>query len=168
MAIKYPKAKDLKGNEYLLDSLYAEMIHPEKHNPETLVIPFISFGIGARLTFEKVENDYGIEVEGAGPLNFKCMESSAVITDFRKEGDKFIIEAERDTKEEKKTEFIDKIVGRMDMDDCLSDEFFVDMLSNVFTEQQLQSFLNKNKDELEILLFDNLMYLKLDDKAYRL
>lgn len=164
MAIKYPKTKDLNGKEYLLESSWAEMMPSEKHNPETLIIPFTSFGIGGRLMFEKIEADTEVVVEGG--MGFRYMESSAVITDFRREGDKFIIEAEFNTKKEKKTDFVNKIIGKIDMDDTLSDEFFVDMLSNVFTEQQLQNFLNK--EEIEILLFNNLMYLKSEDKAYRL
>ncbi len=164
MAIKYPKTKDLNGKEYLLESSWAEMTKEEKYNPETLIIPFTSFGIGGRLMFEKIEGDTEVMVEGG--IGFRYMDSSAVITDFRQEGDKFIIEAKFNTKKEKKNDFVNKIIGRIDMDDTLSDEFFVDMLSHVFTEQQLQNFLNK--DDLEILLFNNLMYIKSGDKAYRL
>ena len=164
MAIKYPKTKDLNEKEYLLESQYAEMTPSEKHNPETLIIPFTSFGIGARLTFEKIEAATEVEVDEV--INFRYMEHSAVITDFRQEGDKFIIEAETNTKKEKKMEFVNKIIGKIDMDDSLSDGFFLDMLSHVFTEQQLQDLLNK--DNIEILLFNNLMYLKVKNKAYRL
>ena len=163
MVIKNPKTKDLNGNEYLLESQYPETLS-EKHNPEILIIPLCTFGIGTRLTFEKVESGTQIQVEGA--IGFSYSENAATVTDFRQEGDKFIIEAENNTKKEKKMEFVNKIIGKVDMDDSLSDEFFVDMLSNVFTEQQLQNFLNK--EEIEILLFDNLMYLKSEDKAYRL
>ncbi len=168
MAIEYPKAKDLKGNEYLLDAQYAEYTPSKKHSPGIIIIPFTSFGVGTRLTFEKVENDIIKGAESDGPIGFVCFENSAVVTDFRREGDKFIIEAQKDTKKEKKMEFVNKIIGRIDMNDNLSDEFFIDMFTNVFTEQQLQNFLNKSKEELEILLFDNLMYLKSDNKAYRL
>ncbi len=165
MKRKYPKAKDLNGNEYLLESQYPEMVSSKRHNPETLILPFSNFGIGSRLVFEKIEGDDGVTVI-EGNLGIEYNESNAIITDFRKEGNKFIIEAETNTKKEKKTEFINKIIGRIDMDDCLSDEFFIDMLSNVFTEKQLNDFLNKG--DIEILLFDNLMYLKSDNKAYRL
>lgn len=165
MKIKYPKAKDLIGNEYLLESQYPEAVSSKKHDPETLILPFSNFGIGTRLVFEKIEGvDTEVVIDGTTAIEYN--ESSAIVTDFRKEGDKFIIEAETDTKKEKKTEFINKIIGKIDMDDTLSDEFFVDMLSNVFTEKQLNDFLNK--EDIEILLFDNLMYLKSDDKAYRL
>ncbi len=162
MAKKYLKTKDLNGNEYLLDSQYQSTPVSKKHDPDTLIIPFHSFGVGTRLTFEKLEDDSEIYIGE----EIAYRENSASITDFRKEGDKFIIEAEHNTKKEKKTEFVNKIVGKIDMDDCLSDEFFVDMLANVFTEQQLQNFLNK--DDFEIILFDNLMYLKSENKAYRL
>lgn len=164
MTIKYSKTKDLNGKEYLLESQYPELTSSKKHNPEILIIPFCSFGIGARLTFEKLKGDTEIEIHDDATLSY--LEHSAIITDFRQEGDKFIIEAEQNTKKEKKMEFVNKIIGKIDMNDSLSNEFFVDMLSNLFTEQQLQNFLNK--DEIEILLFDNLMYLKSDDKAYRL
>ncbi len=164
MVRKYSKAKDLKGNEYILDSQYFEEVSSKKHEPEILIVPFTSFGVGTRLTFEKIENDTEIQID-----DLKYFESgAAVVTDFRQEGNKFIIEAEQNTKKEKKMEFVNKIIGQVDMDDNLSDGFFLDMLANVFTEQQLQSFLNKSKEELEILLFDNLMYLKSDNKAYRL
>lgn len=164
MVIKYPKTKDLEGKEYLLESQYAEIVKDEKYDPAVLIIPFCSFGIGARLTFEKIEGDTEIQVEEE--MIFRYRANGAIVTDFRQEGDKFIIEAETNTKKEEKMEFVNKIIGRIDMDDSLSDEFFVDMLSNVFTEEQLQNFLNK--DEIEILLFDNLMYLRSEDKAYRL
>jgi len=111
MAIKYPKTKDLNGNEYLLDSQYAEMTPTEKHNPEILIIPFNSFGIGARLTFVKIED--ATEIQVSEDINFRYLEHSAVITDFRQEGDKFIIEAETDTKKEKKMEFVNKIIGQI-------------------------------------------------------
>ncbi len=165
MKINYPKAKDLNGNEYLLESQYPDMVPSKRHNPETLILPFSNFGIGSRLVFEKIEGA-DTEIVISENIQIEHNKSSAIITDFKKEGDKFIIKAETNTKKEKKTEFINKIIGRIDMDDCLSDEFFIDMLSNVFTEKQLNDFLNKG--DIEILLFDNLMYLKSDNKAYRL
>ncbi len=165
MEIKYPKTKDLDGNEYLLEYQYPEIVSSKKHNPETLILPFSNFGIGSRLVFEKVEGvDGEIVIDGTTPIEYN--ESCGIITDFRKEGDKFIIEAETNTKKEKKTEFVNKIIGKIDMEDTLSDEFFIDMLSNIFSEKQLNDFLNK--EDIEILLFDNLMYLKSDNKAYRL
>ena len=124
MTIKYLKTKDLKGKEYLLNSQYPEMTSSEKHNPETLIIPFTTFGIGAKLVFEKIEGDTEIQVDGDSVSAYPI--HGAIITDFRQEGNKFIIEAENNTKKEKKMEFVNKIVGQIDMDDSLSDEFFLD------------------------------------------
>ena len=90
----------------------------------------------------------------------------AVVTKLFDDGEKVIIEAEKIVRDDDKKEILNKIIKKIDFDNALNNNLFIEMFSNVFTEEQLKHFLEQ--DDMEILLFDGLMYLKLGDKAYRL
>ncbi len=156
--------KTLDGKEYKLDERYSSDIYlqKKKYNPDILIIPFTSFGIGNRLNFEKIRvNDNNIEI-GCDIYN----ENSAIVTALYEKDGKIIIEAEKDTKKEEKMKFVNKIIRKINFSDSLNDKLFISLLSNVFTDKQLEQFINE--DDLEIILFNGLMYLKVRDKAYRL
>ncbi len=156
--------KTLDGKEYKLDGRYPSDIFQQKkkHNPDILIIPFISFGIGSKLNFEKIDHSHS--QISLGDIN--SWETAALVTAFYEEDEKIIIEAEKDTKKEDKMKFVNKIVKKINFSDGLKDKIFIDILSNVFTDKQLEQFINE--DDLEIILFDGLMYLKVRGKAYRL
>ena len=148
--------------------MLAEEIDPpikKEHQPEILILPFSSFGIGTRLRLKRVdafhEEDY--EIDGWGGLRY---DSDAIVTKIYEENGKIIIDAETQTKKEDKVKLVDKIIKKVDFDNALNENIFIEILSNVFTEEQLKKFLEQ--DDIEVLLFKGLMYLKVGDKAYRL
>lgn len=168
--------KTIDGEEYELEEyciVHSENI--EKHKPEILILPFNSFGLGTRLNFEKPQDSLSIDLPGYGVSNeinyidyipIGGGEAKAVVTAFYEQDNKIIIEAMEDTKQEEKKQFVDKIIKKIDFGDGLNNEVFVKMLSHVFSENQLKHFLDV--DNIEILLFDGLMYIKCEEKAYRL
>jgi len=156
--------KTLDGIEFKLEEAYPIRLFQtkKKHQPAQIIIPFISFGIGTKINFNKiVKESVGVEIGGEFSDG-----NAASVTAFYEEGDKIIIEAEKETKKEEKMKFVNKIVRKLNFNEGLSNKTFIDMLSNVFTDKQLQEFMNEK--DLEIILFDGLMYLKVGDKAYRL
>jgi len=156
--------KTLDGTEFQLKERYPELrlTTTKKHLPEQIIIPFVSFGLGTRINFDKLNKNL-VELEIGGiTSNEKCASVTAL---YEKDG-KIIIEAEKESKKEEKMKFVNKIVRKLKIGQGLSNKLFVKILSNVFTDKQLEQFI-KEKD-LEIILFDGLMYLKVNDKAYRL
>ena len=156
--------KTLDGKEFKLDETYPSSLRKikKKHQPAQIISPFASFGIGTKLNFQDAKKE-SIDLEFGGELND---ENAASVTAFYEEGDKIIIEAEKETEKEEKMKFVNKIVRKLNFKENLSNKVFIDLLSNVFTDKQLQEFIDK--DDLEIILFDGLMYLKVKNKAYRL
>lgn len=158
-------AKALDKTEYELDLTYPLEINIEdKHKPGISIIPFLSFGLGTRLNFEKDTHIADTEIQGWE--GYIIRPGDAVVTNFYEEDNKIIIEAQQKTDKEEKKEFLNKIIKKINLDNDYNEKLFVDMLSNVFTDKQLESFLSV--DDLEVLLFDGLMYIKCGDKAYRL
>lgn len=161
-------SKSLDKTKYELDEVYPSdlLVVKKKHKPEIPIIPFLSFGLGSRLNFVKDTGKSDTEI--AGWEGYLIRDKDAVVTEFYQKGDKIIIKAKQSTKEEKeeKKEFLNKIVKKINMDNDYNEKLFIDMLSNVFSDKQLKRLLKE--DDIEILLFEGLMYLKCGDKAYRL
>jgi len=158
-------AKALDKTEYEIDLAYkSETNVADKYKPNISIIPFLSFGLGTRLNFEKDTQRPDTEVQGWE--GYIIRPGDAVVTNFYEKDDKIIIEAQQRTDKEEKQEFLNKIIKKINLDNNYNEKLFVDMLSNVFTDKQLECFLSI--DDLEILLFDGLMYVKCENKAYRL
>ncbi len=157
-------AKDLQGKEFEIE-LAQENWEPikEKHRPDKTIASFLSFGLGSRLRFEEIPEEDNVIIDYADVYISK---GDAVVTSLMDDGKRVIIKAEKLLDDGKKEEILNKIIKKIDFDNALNDEIFIAMLSNVFTEEQLKHFLVQ--DDIEILLFDGLMYLKSGDKAYRL
>ena len=156
--------KTLDGAEFKLDTNYDySHLVKNKNKPEQIIIPFVSFGIGSKLNFDK-PRELRTEIELGGLITD---EDAATVVAFYDDGkDNLIIELEKSTKKEEKMKFVNKIVRKLNISDNLNNKIFIDLLSNVFTDKQLESFIHK--DSIEIILFDGLMYLKVGNKAYRL
>ena len=154
--------KSLDGTKYeLLNPWYMTDKEEKKVMPEQIIVPFHSLGIGTRLQLRKNIKDHAY-----GGIIVPDNAGSAVITETYEKNGKFIIKAVENTRKEDKLYYANKVIKEIDFTQGLANERFVEMLSNVFTEKQLKKLL-KAKD-IEILLFDGLMYLKLGNKAYRL
>ena len=156
--------KTLDKKEYKLDERYPPEIFKKKkkYNPDILIMPFTSFGIGSKLLFEKIDHSHS--QISLGDIN--SWETAASVTALYEKDSKIIIEAEKDTKKEEKMKFVNKIIRKINFVDSLNDKIFIEILSNVFTDKQLEQFIKEKN--LEIVLFDGLMYLKVGEKAYRL
>jgi len=162
MKAKAPTTKSLDKTEYELEQAYPDWDDPKKkHNPEITIIPYQTFGLGSKIFFEKSEEPIGNMTDYEDKYS-----KGAQVTSFYMKGGKIIIEAAQKIDKTKKIKIVNKIVDKIDFKTGLTNELFVEMLSNVFTEKQLNKFL-KQKD-LEILIFKGLMYLKSGGKAYRL
>ncbi len=159
---KPPKTKTLDKTEYELEQAYPDWDDPKKkHKPEINIIPYITFGLGSRIFFE-ISKETVSDTTDYTDQYIK----GAQVTAFYQKGNKIIIEAEKKIDKTKKIKIVNKIVEKIDFKKGLTNDLFIEMLSHVFTEKQLNQFL-KQKD-LEILIFDGLMYLKSNGKAYRL
>ena len=88
------------------------------------------------------------------------------VTDIHQENGKTIIEASENIHKEEKSKYVNKIMNEIDFSQGLNNERFVEMFSNVFTEERLKEILGS--DDVEFLCFNGLMYFKLGDKAFRL
>ena len=162
MVVKKEKTKSLDKTEYELECAYPTPGDPsKKHNAEITIIPFRTFGLGSIIFFEKSKNDL-LSVEDWED----SYQDGAQVTSFYQKGGKVIIEAEQKIEKTKKIKIVDKIVDKIDFKQGLCNDIFVQMLSNVFTEKQLNHFLEQK--DIEILMFKGLMYLKCGKKAYRL
>jgi hypothetical protein len=166
------KTKGLDKQEYLLDPPFKEEVMPKKHYPEQIIATFHSFGIGTGLRMEGVKkrtsgllefpSDIIVDLEVEDELN----QWSKVIS-IEDKGDTVIIKAvSREDKKEDKTKYINGIADKIDFKQGLCNEVFIEMLTNVFTEERLNEILEI--DDIEILSFNGLMFLKIKDKAYRL
>ena len=162
MVIKIEKTKSLDKTEYQLECAYPTPGDPnKKHDPEIIIIPFKTFGLGSMLFFEKSKNDLMTEIDWE-----TSFEQGAQVTSLYSKGNKIIIEAERKIDKSKKIKVVNSIVDKIDFKAGLGNEIFIKMLSNVFTDKQLNHFLEQK--DIEILMFKGLMYLKSGKKAYRL
>lgn len=164
--IRKPVTKTLNKEKFELDETYSGWNGKpdKKHLPEIEIIPYVSFGIGTKINVEKNPTDpiielYELEGQRINP-------GMARVTRIFQKKEKVIIEAEIDTKKAKKMEFVNKIVKKINFKDGLKNNIFIKMFANVFSQKQLERFI-KAKD-LEMVLFDGLMYLKHKNKAYRL
>ena len=165
--VKKVLTKTLDKKEFELEEAYPSSLFTpkEKHCPAVIIKPFVSFGIGSRLKFKESSPDTTSVDIG----NQLFEDGAASVTAFYqdpKNSDKIIIEAEKNMHKEEKMKFVNKIIRKINLGGSLKDEIFIKMLSRVFTDKQLEQFV-KEKD-LEIILFDGLMYLKVGEKAYRL
>ena len=159
--MKKLKTKGLDKKEYELNygTFYEDDKVNKKHLPDINIIPFMSFGYGTRIPIKKCL------YEGLIEPNDSELNGAEVVAFYNRKG-KFIIEAEQNTKNEKKRNYIKQIVNEVDFKQGLANETFVSMLTNVFSKKILKEILNA--DDIEILSFEGLMYLKVGKKAYRL
>ncbi len=162
MKAEQPKTRALDKTEYELEQAYPDFDDAKKkHNPEINIIPYLTFGLGSKMFFE-ISKEVMDNTADYTNQHFK----GAQVTAFYQKGNNMIIEAEKKIDKTKKIKIVNKIVEKIDFKKGLTNDLFVTMLSHVFTQKQLNQFL-KQKD-LEILIFDGLMYLKSNGKAYRL
>ncbi len=165
--VKKVLTKTLDKKEFELEEAYPSSFYAQKkkHEPAVIIKPFVSFGIGSRLKFK--ESDLTTTSVEIGGQLFE--DGAASVTAFYqdpKNPDKIIIEAEKNIHKEEKMKFVNKIVKKINLEGSLKDEMFIKILSRVFTDKQLEQFIKE--DDLEIILFEGLMYLKVGKKAYRL
>jgi len=154
--------KGLDGTEYELNNpWFVTDEEIENIKPEQIIVPFNTLGIGTRLQLRENNKD-----RQYGPIMLPDNTGSAVITEIEEKNNQLIIKAVENTKQEEKLKYTKEIIKEIDFSQGLGNERFVEILTNVFTKEQLLKMLNA--DDLEILLFDGLMYLRLDNKAYRL
>ena len=156
------KTKGIDNTEYMLEhsNAFFEPID-DKFMPEQKIISLRTIGIGIRLNMRRnsliMENNDIIFEEDIG---------NAVIKEIKHENDRMIIYAEEKTYKKDKLKFVEKIIDEIDLKQGVSKESFINMFSNVFSEKMLNKILEQ--DKIEMLSFEGLTYLKVDDKAYRL
>lgn len=163
-------AKNLEGKEFEIVLAQEIPLMKKEHQPEILILPFPSFGIGTRLKMEPLDKvigeEYEVETEEGESWGVFRSDNDAIVTKVSEKNGEIIIEAETQIRKEEKKELVNKIIKKVNFDNALNENIFIEILSNVFTENQLEKFLKQ--EDIEILLFKGLMYLKAGDKAYRL
>jgi hypothetical protein len=152
---------DLDGNEHQLIAPLVDESTFEKHKAKQTIIPFLSFGIGTKLSIDK-EDEYNLTSINGMLQGI----NSATVYDIRENNKKVIIKAKRKRDLDDKIYFVNQIINNIDFDNALTSDIFLKMFANVFTESELNEILAC--DEVEIISFNGLMYLKVNDKAYRL
>ena len=167
--MKMKKTKSLSNIEYELDEIFNFEDNFKNvnniHLPEQIIASFKSFGINTDICIGYGEHSnlfYITAIEDEHDVKL------AKVIDIRDiDDDKIIIRCECQKQDkEKKIRFVDSIVKEIDFRQGLCNEVFVKMLCNVFTEQRLKEIFEC--DDVEILSFNGLMYLKIMDRAYRL
>lgn len=172
---KRPSTTDLEGKEYILN--HRQFTSSERVfkdiAPEQIIIAMPELKNGSVLL---VDDTPKLTKEEKDELKKDCYQQ--VIRYFHVDhicdlGDELVIEAVgkpylplSQEKMEKKAELLRKIAPRIDFSNEALRKKLAEILSLVFLPEQLENMLKI--DQIEVLLFDNLMYLKVGDKAYRL
>jgi len=159
--MKEATTKNLEGEEFKLDSTIVDE-EAEKHKPEQIVFPFRSFGVGTKLQMRK--NDKAFIYSGM-VIDDEIGNATVISVDEDEDG-QVTIYAIEETEKDTKLKYLKEITKEIDFEQGMGNETMIKMLSNVFNERQLKEFLEA--DDIEILNFEGLMYLRHKDKAYRL
>jgi hypothetical protein len=162
------KVKSLDGTEYVLDAIGEiplDKIKEEEgiHEPDKIIARFDSFGINT-----KVCVDYGVSSLFSifiGDDDLPLLKQ-ANVTDIVEHGKTMVIYAEHKKVLGKKVKITEEILEEMDFRQGVGKEVMMNMFSNLFTKGVLKNILEC--DEVEFLMFNKLMYIKVGDRAYRL
>ena len=165
---KMKLSKSITGKEYELNLIYdwdeSFMNIDMSHYPEQIVAAYTSFGINSKvcLGYEEGSNLFFV-VE----LDEEPQIKTARVIDVIENDEIVIIKCVGDEqKKEDKMKLVNEVINDIDLRQGLYNDVFIDMLSNVFSEERLKEILEC--DDVEVMIFDKLMYLRVKDRAYRL
>lgn len=163
------KTKSLDNTQYELDEIFNFEDNfkdiDNTHYPEQVIASFQSFGVNTPLCIDYGENSnlfYVMSIDD--DYNLKLVK----VTEIKDiDGESIVIKCERQKQDnEKKIRFVNEVFKEIDLRQGLCNETFVKMLCNVFSEERLKEILEC--DDVEVLSFKGLMYLRIKDRAYRL